>query len=60
MRAGRLLPGKKIMPERIRDNTPPYYAALKTADRAWDAGNLDTSELEAYLAGLLQAQLADL
>jgi Fic family protein len=59
VRNKRILQGKKIVPERIRENRPPYYAALKAADRAWDAGNLDTSELEAYLAGLLQAQLSD-
>lgn len=56
---GRLLPGKKIVPERIRENRPSYYAALRSADQAWDAGQLDTSELEKYLADLLQAQLAD-
>jgi hypothetical protein len=27
--------------------------------RAWHEGNLDFSELEAYLAGLLEAQLKD-
>jgi Fic family protein len=60
VRSRRILQGKKIVPERIRENRPPYYAALKSADRAWDAGNLDTSELEGYLAGLLQAQLSDI
>jgi Fic family protein len=59
VRNKRILQGKKIVPERIRENRPPYYAALKAADRAWEAGNLDTTELEAYLAGLLQAQLSD-
>ena len=56
---GGLLPGDKIVPERIRDNRPPYYAALKSADRAWADGNLDLSELEAYLAGLLDQQLGN-
>ena len=60
VRSRRILQGKKIVPERIRENRPPYYAALKSADRAWDAGNLDTSELEAYLAGLLADQLSDI
>jgi hypothetical protein len=54
-----LLPGKKIVPERIRENRSPYYAALQAADRAWDLGNFDVSELEKYLARLLTAQLAD-
>jgi Fic family protein len=59
VRSGRLLPGSKIVPERIRENRAPYVQALRAADRAWDAGNLDTSELEAYIARLLQDQLAE-
>jgi len=58
-RTGVLLPGKRIVPERIRDNREPYYAALRAADAAWDNGDLDYSELEVYLAGLLQSQLAE-
>ncbi len=58
-RSGALLPGRKIVPERIRENRVPYYAALGAADRAWDGGNLDCSELEAYLADLLIAQLSE-
>jgi Fic family protein len=56
---GGLLPGDKIVPERIRENRKPYYEALKTADRAWADGNLDLSELEAYLAHLLDQQLTN-
>ena len=59
IRQRQLLPGKKIVPERIRQNRSPYYAALQAADRAWDLGNFDVSELEKYLARLLTAQLAD-
>jgi Fic family protein len=59
VRSGMLLPGRKIVPERIRENRGPYVDALRAADRAWAAGNLDLSEMEAYLAQLLQAQLAD-
>src|SRR5207237_10414004 len=59
VRSGRLLPGRKIVPERIRENQTPYIQAPRAADRAWDSGNLDISELEAYLAQLLQAQLAE-
>ena len=59
VRSGRFLSGSKIVPERIRENRGPYVQALRAADRAWDAGNLDTSELEGYLARLLQAQLAN-
>ncbi len=58
-RAGALLPGRRIVPERIRDSRIPYYAALQAADRAWHDGHLDLSDLEAYLAGLLTAQLTE-
>lgn len=59
VRSGALLRGKRIVPERIRDDRQGYVAGLIAADRAWDAGNLDFSELEAYLARLLEAQLRD-
>jgi Fic family protein len=58
-RFGSLLPGRRTVPERIRDDRSPYYAALRAADVAWDQGNLDCSQLEAYLAGLLEAQMTD-
>lgn len=56
---GGLLRGDKIVPERIRENRQPYYSALQAADRAWENGNLDVSELEGYLAQLVEAQLSD-
>ena len=59
VRYGGLLPGKKIVPERIRENREPYYAALRAADRAWANGDFDVSELADYLQGLLRAQLSD-
>lgn len=59
MKYGGLLPGKKIVPERIRENREPYYAALKSADRAWADGHFDVSELSRYLQGLLKQQLSD-
>lgn len=59
VKAGSLLPGSKIVPERIRENREPYYAALRSADRAWHEGNLEVSEISEYLAGLLEAQLKD-
>ena len=54
-----LLPGKKIVPERIRENRAPYYDALGAADRAWDEGKLDVSVMAKYLEGLLKGQLTD-
>lgn len=59
LRFGGLLPGRKIVPERIREDRQPYYAALKSADRAWADGHFDVSELAGYLKALLIAQLAD-
>lgn len=59
VRSGGLLSGKKIVPERIRENRQRYYDALKVADRAWHVGNLDVSTLSNYIADLLEAQLKD-
>jgi Fic family protein len=59
VRSGALLHGRKIVPERIRETRDEYERALKAADRAWDDGHLDFSEMEDYLASLLQAQLQD-
>lgn len=59
VRSGALLPGRKILPERIRENRQGYEDALIAADDAWDAGDLDFTEMEAYLAPLVQDQLDD-
>lgn len=59
MRYGQLLPGKKLVPERIRENRSPYYEALQAADGAWAAGHFDVSELDNYLSDLLKAQLTE-
>jgi Fic family protein len=58
-KAGALLPGKKIVPERIREDRIPYYLALQSADRKWNEGQLDVGELASYLEGLLIKQLQD-
>jgi hypothetical protein len=54
------VPGKKIVPERIREDRKPYYDALRAADIAWEHGQFDVSELAAYLSGLLKLQLSEL
>lgn len=59
VRMGHILPGKKAIPERIRENRNGYVAALRAADRAWDNGELDFTEMEQYLADLLEAQLRE-
>jgi Fic family protein len=59
MRQGGLLPGTKIVPERIRENRPRYYAALQAADRHWAEGQFNVDELADYLADLLREQLSE-
>jgi len=58
MKQGRLLGGRKTVPERIRENRTPYYAGLKAADLAWENGDYDVTELTVYLEGLLKGQLS--
>jgi Fic family protein len=60
LKQGKLLPGKKIVPERIREDRKHYYEALRAADIAWEQGQFDVSELAAYLSGLLKLQLSEL
>ena len=59
VRSGALLPGRKILPERIRENRGGYGSALDAADRAWEEGHLDFTVMEGYLAPLVQAQLEE-
>jgi Fic family protein len=58
LRQGRLLGGRKTVPERIRENRPAYYAALSEADRNWAQGHFDVQALAEYLANLLRLQVA--
>ena len=59
VRVGSLLRGQKILPERIRENRDRYVTALRAADQAWKDGNLDSREIESYLAALVKAQLSE-
>ena len=59
LRQRKMLGGKKIVPERIRENREPYYSALKEADIAWEQGDYDLSKLTVYLGELLKGQLAE-
>jgi Fic family protein len=59
MKAGNLLPGRKIVSERIRENRDRYCNALEAADRAWELGQYDVSELAELLEELLFAQLSE-
>jgi Fic family protein len=57
MRQGKILGGKKTVPELIRENRAPYIAGLQAADRAYEKGQFDVSELAAYLESLLKIQV---
>jgi hypothetical protein len=59
MRRGKLLMGDKIVPERIREDRKPYYAALQAADMAWEQGHFDVSVLADYLSSLVKQQLSE-
>ena len=59
VRIGALLPGAKIVPERIKENRDGYEQALHAADAAWDDGHLKLSTMEMFLADLLKDQLKD-
>ncbi len=59
LRQGQLLPGWKIVPERIGENREHDYAALHAADVAWEAGHFDVTELSDSLEDLLIQQLSD-
>jgi Fic family protein len=59
VRQGKILGGRKIVPERIRENRDPYVAALQAADKAWDNGDYDLGPMATYLGELLIGQLKD-
>lgn len=59
LKLGMLLPGRKTVPERIRENRAPYYAALQEADQHWADGQFNVDALAQYLADLLAAQLSE-
>lgn len=60
MRQGRLLGGRKTVPERIRENRDDYYAALTEADRHWANGHFNVDALATYLGSLLRLQVLDI
>jgi hypothetical protein len=59
MKQGKILGGKKTIPERISENRDPYIAGLRAADLAYDKGQYDITELAKYLGELLRGQLSD-
>ena len=52
MKAQRLLPGRRIVPERIRENRAPCYEALQSADQAREQGRYNITDLTQYLDSL--------
>lgn len=56
-RLGGRLPGTNTIPEQIAADRRPYYDALEAADETENGGQLDLSEMESLLTGLLATQL---
>ena len=59
LRQGKILGGRKIVPERITESRDRYVAALRTADIAWENGDYDLSPMARYLGELLIGQLKE-
>jgi hypothetical protein len=59
MKQGRILGGRKTVPELIRENRDAYIAGLRSADRAYEGGQYDITELTAYLESLLKVQVEE-
>jgi len=56
-RLGLRLPGSNTIPDQIAADKAPYYRALEAADEAEQQGQIDVSQLEDHLEGLLARQL---
>lgn len=57
VKAGRLLPGTKILPELLRENRPAYVDALKAVDQSLNDGALDLAPLHGLLSALIAQQI---
>ncbi len=53
-----VLPGRRTLPDLIREDAKPYYDGLRSADEAWAEGRVDTRQLQVYLRSLLLKQFA--
>ena len=56
---GAILPGSKILPERIGEHRAEYYEALSDADEAWSKGKVNVEKLESLIKQLLEEQLRE-
>jgi len=52
-----VLPGTPTIPEQIVENRNPYFKALDSADEAFKNGEINVSEMEKLLSGMLAVQL---
>jgi Fic family protein len=59
IKSGFILPGSPTIPDQIVSNRNSYFAALDAADAAWRENQLDVSEMEKLLAGMLAKQLVE-
>lgn len=59
VRLRKVLPGTNTVPERIKNDLGPYYAALEEADDAWARGQLHVGKMEQMLKALLIDQVSD-
>jgi hypothetical protein len=60
LKSGGLLPGTKLLPERIVERRPDYVAALQAVDQAWVGSDPDfLRPLHALVSELLDAQLQE-
>jgi len=57
IRMGYVLPGKRTIPDQIAENKTPYYKALEAADRAWQSGRIDLTDMKDLLSSMLAQQL---
>jgi Fic family protein len=52
-----VLRGRNTIPDQIVDNRTPYFDALEAADSAWSGDQIDVSQMETLLEGMLAVQL---
>jgi Fic family protein len=57
LKLGYLLPGSPTIPQQIEEDKSHYIQALEKADKAWLKGELDVSEMEQMIKGMLARQL---
>ena len=59
-RLGFRLPGKVTIPDLIVNRRTDYIAALRSADAAWNSGDVNVSEMEALMESVMAAQMVEL